>query len=511
MNASDYRREYSAYRSALARELYRRHAGLSDDPRRLARLGERYSHLWRREEVEDLRGALAGTPAEFATERAGLRNLVGAAGLGYVEARAAELREELARCEAARVTPDGSQPPAPIDSDDTLHLLALEADATRRRELFARRLDALRPYDDLRIALLESRRDSARELGFDDYPSLLEEVGGFDSETHAAAADKLLRATSTAYRGQLARWAARELPPALARDPHHADSFYFRRLAHLEPFFDARDLRTVYVAALNGFGARAEGQSNVFIDDAARPAKGARTRCFGATPPGEVVLSVGARESGALLFRSFFEQAGRAQFYAWASRDMSARYPEFVHAPDSSVRDGYGVLLRRLFADAEWVGERRGLRGSEAREVARSCALVEMYEARRCAALLRHAHALGDSPGTGQTAEEYAALHTDATGFRHEPAASLLDAEAAFRANERWRATLLAAALEEHLRARHGRRWWASRRAGDELIDMWNAAARYPVEELARLVGAGELSVELLAAGLNAAAAGEGA
>ncbi len=52
---------------------------------------------------------------------------------------------------------------------------------------------------------------------------------------------------------------------------------------------------------------------------------------------------------------------------------------------------------------------------------------------------------------------------------------------------------------------RYGRRWWASRKAGDELIDLWNTSSRYTVEELARLIGIGEISFDLLAESLIAA------
>jgi hypothetical protein len=59
--------------------------------------------------------------------------------------------------------------------------------------------------------------------------------------------------------------------------------------------------------------------------------------------------------------------------------------------------------------------------------------------------------------------------------------------------------------LREHLRTRWGRRWWASRKAGDELIDLWNVSSRYTVEELARQIGFGEISFDLLADSLIAA------
>ncbi|HEX8290727.1 MAG TPA: hypothetical protein VF570_03160, partial [Pyrinomonadaceae bacterium] len=97
MNPSDYRRDYAAYSAAAERARFEHHAGLS--PRlELRPAEERYADLWTREAVEDLRRAFEETPAEFETERAGLRALAGAAGLKYAESRAREVSEELRRC-----------------------------------------------------------------------------------------------------------------------------------------------------------------------------------------------------------------------------------------------------------------------------------------------------------------------------------------------------------------------------------------------------------------------------
>ena len=113
-----------------------------------------------------------------------------------------------------------------------------------------------------------------------------------------------------------------------------------------------------------------------------------------------------------------------------------------------------------------------------------------------------------------QLAESYVSGLTAATGFRHDAATRLRDVSEFsqaggpgefFRAATNLRARLFAAAFGEHLRGRHGRRWFASRAAGDELIDVWNTASRHAVEELARLVWGGELGFDLLADSLLAA------
>jgi len=98
-----------------------------------------------------------------------------------------------------------------------------------------------------------------------------------------------------------------------------------------------------------------------------------------------------------------------------------------------------------------------------------------------------------------QLAEEYAATFTEATGFRHEAATHLLDLAGWFESATRLRARLFAAGFREHLRGRHGRRWFESRGAGEELIDVWNTASRYRSEELSKLLWGGEPGFELLA------------
>lgn len=497
MNPSDYRREYAAYCQASERERRDARAGLLPEPR-FERIRERFAHLWRREEIEDLRRAHDETPENFVTERAALRALARAAGLNFVSERGREVASELARCESRHVERGG----ASVAASEVPERLASEPDAGVRRELGARWLDAVRACDDLRGELLAKLEEAAGELGFADFLALCEDTYGADYGRLAAGAEAFLRRTAQVYGARLAEWSAREL----GRAPEFTDLLYFRRAPQLDKHFPARELRPTYEAALGAFGVRVAAQRNVVIDDAPRAAKKGPTGCFGVNPPEEVSLVVAPVEGGALPFRDFFRAAGEAQHYAWASRDLAARYPEFIHAADGATRRGYGLLLRRLFCDAEWLGAHRGLKASEAREVARACALVEAQEARVCGARLRHALALRGGAGAlpEQTAEDYAATHTEAAGFRHHAATSLLDARASFGAAEEWRAQLFAAALGEHLRARHDLRWWASRRAGDELIDMWNTASRHPAEELARLVGAGELEAELLAESLLA-------
>jgi hypothetical protein len=125
---------------------------------------------------------------------------------------------------------------------------------------------------------------------------------------------------------------------------------------------------------------------------------------------------------------------------------------------------------------------------------------------RRCASLSYelelHSSA---SVRSERLAASYSDLLSEATRFRRSPALYLTDVDDGFYSAAYLRAWSFEVALREHLRTRWGRRWWASRKAGDELIDLWNTSSRYTVEELASLIGFGELSFDLLADSLIAA------
>ncbi|HVF57611.1 MAG TPA: hypothetical protein VM934_15755 [Pyrinomonadaceae bacterium] len=496
MNPSDYRREYAAYCSASEHERYKLHAGLSTEPR-FAEIEDRFADLWTPGATEDLRRARDETPPHFQTERAALCALAGAAALGYLKARTHEVGGELAGCNAsARIDWNGERIAATAPD-----FIAAENDGARRRDLAARWFDALRPCNDLRAARLESLADEARVLGFDSLPALEENHTGANLEKLASTAETFLERTAPVYMSRLAQWAARRTPPLITGALCRADAIFFERAAHLDGYFRAGDFRAVYDETTAALGIGVQAQPNILIDGEARSSKQARTACFAVKPPEDVRFVLGSATGGMGWFRTSLREAGRAQHLAWASRDLSVRYPEFVYPPDCATGEAYGLLLSGLLHEAVWLEGRRGWRATEAQEVARFVALAEMYEVRRACAGLRHWLTLStaDDLRSEGLIETYAALYGEATGFRHEAATHMLDAESAAGAAAFLRARLFASGLREHLRERFGARWYAARGAGDELIDLWNTASRYPVEELARLVWGGELDFDLLA------------
>ena len=497
MDISDYRRDFAAYCSAFELAHYQYRAGF-EKGLHLEPIYERYGDLFTHDAINSLKRAYDDTPAHLETERTGMRVLCGAAQISYLEAQARELTVEVAHCEsAARVEWDKERVPV----NNVPKIISNESEAARRLDLCARWVDAQHACNDLRAARLESFHQSAQVLGFDSYVALFADIMDTDFAALAKLTDRFLERTESAYTSALARAVARDLPDAKFDELQHADYLYFQRMTWLDSFFPARGLITTYNDALKGLGIRVEQQQNVHIDAEPRPFKNPRPACFRIHPPDDVRLLI-APVGGAYDYTMLFHEAGHAQHFGWSSRELVTRYPEFLYAPDHATTEGYAVLLNHLFQDAGWLVEHRnGLSPEQAREIARDLALLTCANVRRRCASLRYEielHGSGDVRSERLTTLYSDAL-SEATRFRRNPAMHLTDVDDGFYSAAYLRAWAFEVALREHLRTRWGRRWWASRKAGDELIDLWNTSSRYTVEELSRMIGFGEISFDLLA------------
>ena len=244
--------------------------------------------------------------------------------------------------------------------------------------------------------------------------------------------------------------------------------------------------------------------SGVFSADSERAPSTTRSHwqaCLPITPPDDIRVLI-APIGGIYDYFALLHEAGHAQHFAWVSRELCRTHPEFIYAPDHATTEGYAFLLNNLLLDTAWLVEHRsGMSPQQARECARDFALFTCGDVRRRCALLSYEMALHDHAQVRleQLAAKYQSAVSEASGFRREAAMYLVEVDDGFYTADYLRGWAFEASFRDYMRMRYGRRWWASRRAGDELIDLWNTASRYSVEELARLIGFGEISFDLLA------------
>ncbi|CDM64693.1 hypothetical protein PYK22_00688 [Pyrinomonas methylaliphatogenes] len=483
MEIGVYRREYGAYWAEKGRREFERLLGRGSSDEEP--LHERFADLWTREALDRLAQHLESAPEGAATERLALERLVSAVRFLRLEEAARPVSEELARCERA----------ASKRWEEACDEIAEESDVFRRRALALKALNALGPCDDLRCARYALFDEEARILGSANHLALREAALPTAFSALVAVADRFLERTAEVYAARLREHLQAEA--AYAPDLSYADELRFRRLAPFDGLFPAEGLDVIWRAAVEALHVKLDRLADLVVEIGPEGAKEAA--CFAVDPPRDVRLVVG-RSGGLSRYLRLFSEVGRAQYFVWLSPEMADRYPEFVYAPERATEQGHAALFRHLWLDPRWITEHRGLTPTEAQAVARAVALLELHDARRRCALLRVFTETVGGTNVGEAQKEsYASSLSEATGFRYEQATFWLDIEAGWDAVTELRAQCFALIWRDRLRTRYGRAWWRSRRARDELIDVWNTGARYHLEELAPLIGAGELDYESMA------------
>lgn len=487
----EYRQRYGAYCAELNREKYLYFSGrkAQDESRQVE---SEFSDLFTRAAMDDLRAALEATESYRETEREAVRLLIAIATEGYLRLQVRDLSAEIQDYEARAMIEWAGQT---MSFEESASQLASEADAGKRRDLFARRANVIKGANDLRAERLEKLHEAARELGYQDYLKMFAELRGFDYEPFAAQVQPLLARTESQYVNALSPLLAREANVSLD-DATQADVGYLQRLTDYDQFFALERLRQVYSETLAGLGIRVEKQTNLEIDDQPQPPKRCRSLCAAVRVPDEIKLVVRS-SGGAAGYQTFLHEAGHAQRLAWTSRNL---YPEFRYGGDGAVSDGFAFLLGYLVYDAAWLADLLGFAASA--EFLHKLAVYKLLRVRRCAAKLTYETELHAGKLAAGAGARYAELMTGAVRVRYDETDHLRDVDDAPASADVLRAWAFEAQLREYLKTKYGQRWWASRKAGELLIDVWNTGGRYGAEELAKQIGLGDLSYDWLASEL---------
>lgn len=500
MNTDSYRAEFADYNSSLVLTRYRQRTFAETDAKPdiiIARLRDSHSDLFSRNALADLQAQIDSSPPEFETEVSGLRVLLSAARLEHVAAQTSEASSELTACESSLHLEWQGQT---VALENVSTALAGEAEKVGRDQLFHRWLDAVSTCDDLRLTRLSHLHEAARTLEFDSYGELIAEATQTNFSQVQSDSEELLKETESTHRWAMTRVVARELPAVAAADLNVADLAYLSRLPWLDKFFTAHNWPKIYAETMNGLGIRVDKQPNLQIVFASAASQSRDSSCFSIKPPDDVRM-VFSPHSRAHDFAGNLHAAGQAQQQAWSSKNLARRHPEFSYAPDRATNLSWGYLFSLLLLDSQWLQQSfPPLSQAQAGELTRDQAAILTLRIRRLIAETSYAILLhsGRSSSSEGLQAAFAELHDHATGFHFRPELFLLNLHERIDSAAQLRALAFATGLREYLRVRYGNRWWAARKAGDELIDLWNTSSRYSVAELARLVGF-EISFALIA------------
>ncbi len=368
-----------------------------------------------------------------------------------------------------------------------------EADPRARREWSLRLAELVSGGDDLRGERMRKLHAYAVAGGYANYPTLLGERRGVAYGEIETQITLLLMLTERDYRNALAAW----LPVAAGVRHDEADSCdveYARRHHLHDVYFNLSRARDVLQSLFEGLGFAFDKQSNCELETPAMLRDGKAADCFALHIPDEVklCLAADARHSG-FAFGEFLQVTGAAQHAAWTSREQLY---EFRVPGDAALAMAWGCLFESLLQDSAFLISHLGFGDSAA--FRHQLAVSKLYGLRRDAALWLYEYELysGKFEEARQSFNER--MH-DTLMLRVSNAEYLRAVAEPLHSGDRLRARAFAAQLGEHLKTQFGSRWWASRKAGELLIDLWNTGHRYTVEELAAQIGLGKLSYDWLA------------
>jgi hypothetical protein len=482
MDIEAYRERAEAFQTELTRAYYRHFAGLDADfP--LDEVYERHGALFTREAVEALRAqAAAGATGDEGRRR---RYLLAFALEGFLGQATRTVEAELARREAAlQIDVDGMA----IGFREAAVAQAREPDRNRRGAFEAARNAAVaRELEPLQREAIETQHALARELGWESYRAMIEDVDGLDLAALARQTEGFLSATEAAYPEILEPQLRRVTGGGLA-DLRRADLPWFFRDESADDRFPSDRLVPSLRATLAGLGIDLDAQPGVIIDVESRPTKSPRPFCAPVRAPGEVYLVL-APIGGIDDYVSLFHEAGHTEHYGGVDPELPF---EFRYLGDNSVTEAFAFLFDHLIEDPGWLAAHLGVHDAEGRAAhARAQRLVYL---RRYCAKLGYERELHSSASFDGMADAYVRRLGGALRIEWPPETFLADVDPGFYVAKYLRAWALETHLRGHLRARFGPAWWGEPEAGALLRGLWAQGQR---------LDAGELLGELTGASLD--------
>lgn len=489
-----YRRDFAEFNIACAREHYLFLSG-QKNTLEIAPIYERYGHLFDRDLLDSLKRELCESSARFENESVSIRRLFAFAVEQFLENSVKRLTEQIGEYEAAATVEWMGRK---MTFQDSTVAITTECDRESRRAIYNGRLDVIEASNGLRAERLRTLHETARSLEYSSYVELFEQLRQLDYSAIATEAANLLSHTEPAYVTRLHEVLKRDL--ALSIDhAERSDAMYLLHLTSYDDQFPPGQMLQVYSETMAGLGINTEAQRNIAIDSEPRPRKNPRAFCMPISIPEDIKLVI-RPAGGQSDYQSFLHESGHAQQYGWASAQLP---PEFKYTGDYALTETYAFLFNHLISDSDWLAVFLGVKDSA--DFVRSVMLARLVTVRRYVAKLIYERQLHLDEDLASSSQLYAELQTSATDFKTRPGEFLFDLDDSFYSASYLRAWAFEVSLREYLKTRFGSRWWASRRAGDFLKEIWETGDRYTADEMAAQIGIGPLRFDQLIDEFNAA------
>ena len=177
-----------------------------------------------------------------------------------------------------------------------------------------------------------------------------------------------------------------------------------------------------------------------------------------------------------------------------SGRDLSM---EEKRLGDNAVTEGWAMLLQHLTDEPAWLTRR--LDFPRPQEYAAEGKMWLLFFVRRYSAKLLYELEFHGNGALEGMSKRYVELLGDALKIEPNPATYLVDIDPGFYVSEYLRSWAFEAQLREYLRRRYGNEWFASAKAGGELVELWSEGQKPTADALLQDVTGSELDLEAVA------------
>jgi hypothetical protein len=369
--------------------------------------------------------------------------------------------------------------------------IANEPDRRRRERIEQARIELSAELEPIQVEGLARTREAVRELGAASYLELYERFS-FELDGLATGCRRFLEETEELYLSAFDSLLRTRLSIGL-EDAGRFDIPRVLRAPERDDLYPADRLLPALEGTLAGLGIDLSAQRNVHLDVEIRPTKSPRAFCAPIEVPGRVVLVI--QPIGGLDdWRALFHEAGHTEHFAHVAGHLPL---EARRLGDNAVSEGWAFLLEHLVTDSAWLARRLDV--PRQTELPAESATVLLYYVRRYCAKLLYELELHAGGELDAMRDRYVEWMREATKLEYSPVDFLADVDPGFYVSSYLRAWALEARIAAHLRDRFGTTWFAERKAGSLLRELWSEGQGMDADELAREVTGGPLELDTVA------------
>ncbi len=475
MIIEQFERQAEDFHQELYREYYLVEAGLKEQLN-ITPIYKRYARLFDERTVKELLG--------MAQDRRG-RYLAEFVALEYLENLVKALTEKISNAmRQATVEWEGKKVP----HHNLRTLIANEPDMARRHCLDELRREVTASANSQRKQRLGKLHHKAKDLGFESYIGLCDQLRGLNLPWLTEQMQLLLDETQDTYFDRLEEFLSDiEVPLESAA---RCDILRLFRGRRFDALFPKEAMIPTLTSTLAGMGINLTKQENLQLDTEPRPLKSPRAFCAPIRIPEQVKLVI-KPIGGPDDYASLFHEAGHAEHFVNVHPDLTFA---FKRLGDNSVTEGYAFLFHYLPLNRHWL--RRVLGIEDANGFIRFALFQKLFFLRRYASKLLYEQELHTELEGAQ--KRYVSLLGDGLGVAIGAEDYLDDVDDAFYCAQYLRAWIFEVQLRRFLENHFGAEWFTRRKAGEYLISLWQRGQEFTCEELAMDMGYDGLDTQYL-------------